>query len=171
MDHGTRDAGVARMHGQAAHRATKLTHNPSSKQLLAKEAQETAEERAHKKAQQKLRHKIAEKILHSHADLLDLFEQWDEEGNELLSEENFVRGVSQLLHLKSDSMRSAVSELFRDLDEAGTGHLAYRELHDMLKPLMWAPRLERGTATRRSLARASSAARCSVRPAAVAARP
>ena len=71
----------------------------------------------------------------------------------------------QLLHLKSDSMRSAVSELFRDLDEAGTGHLAYRELHDMLKPLMWAPRLERGTATRRSLARASSAARCSVRPA------
>ena len=124
-------------HGKdAAHRTTPNASHRSTPRLTKSATRLEREAHEHDKAQQRLRVRIAEKILHSHADLLELFEQWDVSGDEVLSEDEFWRGVSQLLHLKSANMQAAVAELFRDLDPEGTGRLAYRELHDMLKPLI-----------------------------------
>lgn len=65
--------------------------------------------------------------------VLDLFRAWDEDGNGLISREEFVRGMAPLGIVVPPAESGS---LFDTFDEDGSGSIEYSELHRLLRQRM-----------------------------------
>lgn len=70
------------------------------------------------------------KVLNEHgAKLIDLFREWDDDGNGAVDKHEFRKAIAALGY---DAPKSQIDALFNSMDEDGSGWIEYHELKDAL---------------------------------------
>ena len=62
--------------------------------------------------------------------VIDLFKEWDEDGDGTVSKKEFRRAMPML---KFEAPRKAIDALFDSWDPDGSGYIEYKELNNLLK--------------------------------------